>query len=349
MQRSLKERSDDPAGFAVTRLPGTQEAYKAYSAVATNPIASDGERATAARSFAATSLLEQQGAGIPLAQRQILPAADVEHFKTMVNNAATSDDPKARVGLIQTINAQKAMWGDYWPDVVRQLTPSMQPMVRAIAAGADPAAMSRLLSLDPKENPRALLKEQSETKASDLTKALNTEMAPFMATMVGRQRDRDFFDYYNMADKLASLYARDGKDASTAAHDAFTALIGGRYEFRDTYRIPKDAGASADDIQAGVLAAKGRLEQLGAKPAIDDVGGLSNAAKDSFDKFARDGVWVTSPDNAGLNLLYGDKSVKGSDGRPLFLSWGRLAQLGGTSEARASSFAAGLNNQSFTP
>lgn len=531
---SLKERADDPAGFAVTRLPGTQAAYKSYSAALADPTVDDAQRGVAARSFAATTLLEQQGAGIPLNQRQILPAADVERFKTAWANASTSDDPKARVGLINTIKAQEAMWGSYWPDVVRQLTPSVQPIVRAIAAGADTTAMARLLSLDPKENPKALLKEQSETKAKDLTAALNSEMAPFLSTMVGRQKDRDFYDYYNLADRLSALYARDGKDAATAAHDAFNALIGNRYDFRDTYRIPKDAGVPADDVQAGALAAKNMLTAPGSegnlleqararypilknydygyvenfrpnagflehwdpgdkgaaptsensldalrpkelplgkpgleirdpntrpidilgdivshhlidtdptvkaayeklqasltphqqdilkdqydyaqknegetgsfddwksragmpgffrgytfqqwpkefndkaytpeqradldklmgylsrggssgasnpglvvKPAVDDIGGLSDASGDSVSKFRRDGVWVTSPDNGGLNLMYGDKSVKGADGKPLFLSWGRLAQLGGTEKGRAEALQGALQS-----
>lgn len=343
--QSLKERAEDPAGFAVSRLPGTQEAYKAYSSVQANPLSTPGERGVAARSFAATTMLEQQGAGIPLNQRQILPTADVEHIKAAFANASTSDDPKARIGLIGQVQALKATWGDYWPDVVRQLTPSLQPMVRAIAADADPAAMSRLLALDPKENPKAVLKEQSETKASDLTKSLNTEMAPLLQTMVGRQRDRDFFDYYNMADKLAALYVRDGKDAATAAHDAFTALIGKNYDFRDSYRIPKDAGVSADDVQAGALVARQQLEKLGARPAVDDIGGLSNAAADSFSKFRRDGVWVTAPANDGLNLMYGDKSVRGRDGAPLHLTWSQLAALGGSPEARAKAFSGALSDQ----
>jgi hypothetical protein len=347
--RSNKERADDPGGFAVSRLPGTQDAYKSYSTVIGDPTKTDVEKGVAARSFASTTLMEQQGAGIPLASRQILPAADVEHFKTMMSTAATSDDPKARVGLIAQIRSQKAMWGDYWPQVVQQLAPSMQPMVRAIAADADPTAMTRLLSLDPKENPATVLKEQSETKSSDVRKQLNTEMAPLLATMVGRQKDRDFFDYYNLADKLSALYVRDGKDASTAAHDAFTALIGKNYDFRDTYRIPKDPNIAPDDVQAGALAAKTQLEALGAKPAIDDVGGLSDARGASFDAFRRDGVWVTSPDNGGLNLMYGDKSVKDSRGAPLFVSWAKLAQLGGTPEARGAAMKAATEYSVQTP
>jgi hypothetical protein len=257
-----------------------------------------------------------------------------------MTKAATSDDATARVGLIGQIQAEKAKWGDYWPDVVRQLSPSMQPMVRAIAAGADTSAMTRLLSLDPKENPAAVLKEQSETKSSDVRKALNTEMAPLLSTMVGVQKDRDFVDYYNMGEKLAALYVRDGMDASSAAHKAFGDLIGNRYDFRDTYRIPKDSGVAADDVQAGALAAKAQLEALGAKPAVDDVGGPSDAKGASFDAYRRDGVWVTSPDNSGLNLMYGNKSVKDARGAPLQLSWAKLAQMGGSPEARAAAMKA---------
>jgi hypothetical protein len=338
MQRSMKERTDDPAGFAVTRLPGSQEAYKAYAKVASDPQASPAERGVAARSFASTTLLEQQRSGIPNEARQILPQADVERFKAAFDKAANADSPQARVALIAQVQSQRDMWGSYWPDVVRQLTPSMQPMVRAIAAGADTQAMTRLLSLDPKESPAQLLKEQSEIKSRDVRLALNRVMAPLFATMVGRQKDRDFFDYYNLADRLAALYVRDGREANAAAEKAFNDLIGNRYYFRDGYRIPKSKDIEPDDVQAGALAARAQLEKLGAQPSVDDIGGLSDPRGDSFAKMTRDGVWITSPDNSGLNLMYGDKSVRDAYGHPFFLSWGHLAQIGATPEARTAAF-----------
>jgi hypothetical protein len=347
--QSLKERGDDPAGFAVGRLPGTAEAYKAYQSVLGDMTASDGQRAVAARSFAATTLLEQQGAGIPMEVRQILPAADLERVKAAISTAATSDDPNIRTRLVAQIQAQKAMWGDYWPQIARQLTPSMQPIVRAVAAGADPEAMTRLLRLKPNENPAAILKEQSETKAGDMRRALNTEMASFKGTLVGSQRDNDFADYYGLGEKLAALYINDGKDASVAARGAYNALIGNRYDLRDTWRIPKDAGVSADDVQAGALAARGKLEELGARPAVDDLGGLSDARRDSLDKFKRDGVWVTDPNNSGLNLMYGGKFVKDGAGRNLYLSWRQLGELGGTPEARAEAMRAATEFGPGTP
>jgi hypothetical protein len=176
-----------------------------------------------------------------------------------------------------------------------------------------------------------------------VTNALNTEMAPFLGSLVGRQRDRDFGAYYGLGEKLASLYVRDGDDASTAAHKAFNALIGNRYEFRDTWRMPKSAGVSADDVQAGVEDAKLAVRNgaLNIRPAINDIG-LSDNRADSFSKFARDGKWVTSADQSGLNLVYDDNFIRTEDGKPLLLSWQQLVQMSKDHKARVAVTPPGL-------
>ncbi len=345
---SLKERSDDPAGFAVTRLPGSSDAYKAYSTAAANPQATPEQRAAAARSFASTSLLEQGRAGVPALSQAILPKADVDRFNAAMEAATSSDDPKARMRLVGLVQQQKDMWGDYWPQVAAQLTPTMQPMVRAIAAGADPQAMTRLLSIDPKESPAKILKEQNETKFSDLQKELNIEMAPLMATMMPVQRDRDGKTYFDLAEKLGALYARDGKDGTTAARDAWNALIGGRYDLRDTYRIPKSSTVNPNDVQAGALFARNKLTELGAVPPRDVIPGRSNPSEEDMKIVSRDGRWVTSPRNDGLNLFYGDAPVRDGSGQPLFLPWVKLAAIGGTKEARDAATQKYVED-SFTP
>ena len=451
-QAILKERQADPAGYAVNRLPVVQGAWSNLAKVLSDPTAGPDVKQTAARDFATKTLMEQQRVGIPDDAQQLLPKSYLDQLKTSIGNAATSDDPQARVGLIGRIQSEAAIWGDNWPLVMRQLSPDAAPVVRAIAAGADPAAMVRLLNLPKGENPAKILKEQNESKAHDIDTALNDAMAPFMKSLVGRQRDRDYPGYFDMAQKLAALDVRDGKSPSDAANNAFNALVGNRYDFRDTYRIPKSAGVSADDVQAGVVAARSaiaggpqinsnfeaaksdlqltpeeqdlyqrhlknltgpggvdnpdgsrstlfqssfeqdgktynvptvwdgkilkpadamkRAQQEGLdkfpsygsqaeaearygkmhdymekdtgqylqqrkanpladiKPAIADVPGLSDPRADSLTKFARDGVWVTSPDNSGLNLTYGDKFVRRSNGTPLMLTWQQLGELG---------------------
>ncbi len=335
-----KERDEDPAAFTIKYAPAVSDAWGKLTDAMNGGQALDA--AAAARDYAAKTALEQERQGVMPDAVTVTPKYYVDGFKRAIAVAADSDDATKRVALIAQVQREAAMWGEAWPQVMRQLAPETQPIVRAIAAGADTAAMTRLLSLPRNESPAKLLKEQSEGKFSDLTRSLNDEMAPFLRSLVGRQRDRDFSDYYGLAEKLGALYMRDGKQASDAATAAFNALVGNRYEFRDTWRMPKSAGVSGDDVQAGAEEARRTLAQSAApaggnplkiQPAANDMG-LRDVGADSLVKFARDGRWVTSADNGGLNLIYDDKFVRTEDGRPLFLSWQDLARRGGSPASR---------------
>jgi hypothetical protein len=328
IKQSRDALAKDPAAFAIQRLPAVTDAYGAFAAKQADPTASPDDKQAAARDFALKQTIEQQRVGVAPDDVRILPKAYIDNFNKAVTQAAGAEDPNARVALIGRVQQEAALWGNNWPAVMRELAPGTQPMVRAIAAGADPTAMTRLLSLGKDEKPAALLKEQSETKAADVTKAVDGAMAPFFSTLVGRQRDRDFTGYYNLATNLAALYVRDGQSASEAATKAFNDLVGKNYDFRDTYRIPKSSGAAPDDVQAGAQAARLQLGSFNVKPAIDDIGLGAGNAQDSLTKFGRDGKWVTAPDQSGLNLAYGDKFVRTNDGAPLKLTWDQLGKLG---------------------
>jgi len=328
IKASNDERDRDPGAFAVHYLPAARDAWGKLTAALSDPQVGDDDRRSAARDFANKTIMEQQRVGVSPEAQSVVPKSYADGINGQLSTAANSEEPQARVGLIAKVQQEAALWGDAWPQVMRQIAPGAQPLVRAIAAGADPQAMTRLLSLGKDEKPAELLKQQSETKAGDLTKAVDTAMAPFLATMVGRQRDRDFTGYYNLATTLGALYVRDGMSATDAASKAFNDLVGNRYDFRDTYRIPKTSGVSADDVQAGAQAARGKLGDFNVAPAVDDIGLGENNRTDSLTKFGRDGKWVTAPGNDGLNLVYGDKSVRVANGTPLKLTWAELAQIG---------------------
>lgn len=268
-QAIQKSREDDPAQFAIANLPAVTESFQKFSSVANDPTASPEDRQAAARDYAVKTQIEQTRLGIRPEDQRIVPDAYIQRLNSAITNSADAADPKARLNVIAQVQREAETWGDQWPGVMRQLSDKVSPTVRAIAAGADPTAMTRLLSVGKDEAPGKLLKEQNETKFNDVSKALNEEMAPYMRTLVGRQKDRDFTGYYNMGLQLAALNVRDGQSASDAAANAFKSLIGGRYEFRDTYRIPKSANVSADDVQAGVAAAKSELEQGGGKNLLE--------------------------------------------------------------------------------
>ena len=353
--QSNAERAKDPGAFAVRFLPAARDSWNTLATTLANPQATDADRNAAARDFVNKTTMEQQRVGIPADQIRVVPQYYVDSIGKSLSDSATSDDPQKRVGLIGQVQQQAAMWGDAWPQVMRQLAPQTQPLVRAIAAGADPVAMTRLLSLGKDEKPAQLLKEQSEVKADALNKSIDQAMAPFLSSLVGRQRDRDYTGYYNLATQLGALYVRDGKSADDAAAQAFKDLIGSRYEFKDSWRMPKSSGVAVDDVQAGTVAARNiiaeggrtpiparRFSAFGIQPAVDDMTLGETNRSDSLTKFARDGKWVTAPDNSGLNLAYGDKFVRTENGAPLKLSWSDLAKLGGQQRAAITEAGAGV-------
>lgn len=347
-----KEKQSDPAGFASERLPVVAQAQSKLIQTLADPKAKPEDRNAAARNYAEITLAEQDRVGIPRASQRILPKFFVDNLNGELATVADNPDPAARGNLVQKIRDQAAIWGEHWPEVMRQMAPASQPIIRAIAAGADPTAMQRLLSAGS-EKPGQVIKEQNEVKAADIRSKLNDAMAPFKRSMVGQQKERDYDSYYGLGEKLAALYVRDGDDAATASDKAFKALIGNRYDFRDTYRIPKSPGVpAADDIQAGAEAARLLMRQssreaggnpLNLAPAQNDIH-LDDNRLDSFSKYARDGRWVTSYDNSGLNLVYdtigrneglpGTKFIRTADGQPLHLTWAKLAELGGTPASR---------------
>jgi GH24 family phage-related lysozyme (muramidase) len=357
IQHSNKERDDDPAAFALRRLPAAQSAYADFNQVIGDKNATpDDQRAAAAR-FANVTLAEQARVGVPAADRSILTAGQVAAIGGAINTAATSDDPVARQNVIPLIKQQADRWGNNWPQVAQQILPNAAPIVKAIAAGADPDAMLRVLSIPKGENPVQIIKEQNEVTARNMHSALNLAMAPFLNSMVGLQKDRDYKGYFDVAEKLAALYVRDGKGAEEAAQSAFDNIVGKRYTFADTYRIPKSPTINADDVQRGAYEARQSILRGDGDPAsplahlqpqVNDIGVTDNEA-DSRSNYARNGVFVTSPKNDGLNIAYNRTFLKDADGKPVLLTWEQLQKMGGTKEARGSEASRALLGSAQTP
>lgn len=427
----------------------------------------------AAARYAGVTLAEQARVGVPPESRAILTSGQVQSIGGAINAAATSDDPQARQNVIPLIKREAALWGNNWPQVAQQILPNAAPIVKAIAAGADPDAMLRVLSIPKGEDPTKILKEQNEVTSRNMISALNVAMAPFKNSMVGLQLDRDYKGYFDVATKLAALYVRDGKGAEEAAQSAFDNIVGKRYTFADTYRIPKSPSINPEDVQRGAYEARqdilrgssaestpaenfehnreyvkrgavayetpldtqqeaafrdwvaknkvpfdpnskgpqdydmrgfwkglqdgdehakstvdpndgklhypdywktpyhetfsnesqwandkaphwtadDKLVTPDGKVVFDDRArnanpfqkiqlqvndlGLSDNEADSHSNYYRNGVFVTSPKNDGLNVAYNHTFLKDASGKPILLTWDQLQQMGGTKAARS--------------
>lgn len=364
-----KERDDDPAAFAIRRLPEAQSAFRQLNDVMADQTAGPQARQYAARQFAEVTLAAQARAGVAPENRAILTADQVARISGAIGRAATADDPAQRQAVQPLINAQKDLWGSYWPQIVPQIAPpGAAPLVKAIAGGADPGAMQRLLDIPKGESPAKILKEQNEVSARNLSASLNIAFAPFLASMVGFQKDRDYSGYMSLGNELAALYVRDGKSEKDAAAQAFDDLIGKRYEFRDSYRIPKSPDVNPDDVQRGAYVAMQDIKRVRNGDTASPFGdlalarnnmGVSDSEADTRNGIAHDGRFVTAPGNDGLNIVVagrdesgrpaGERLIKNSKGQPILLTWDQLQAMGGTQEARDAAFSRDLAGRGETP
>jgi hypothetical protein len=299
-----KERDADPANYAITRIPAVGAAFKNFSDVHSDPTASIEAKSLAARDYINKTTDRQIAAGVAPEDVKIVPARYVDNLDKTFTSVATSEDGKARQGLIARVLAEKQMWGDAWPRLVNQLPDTTQPAVRAIAAGADPVAMARILALNPKESPVAILKEQDEVTARNMTKAVNSSLGAWRGTLVGPQQDAFYTGYNGLVQKLAAIYVRDGQSAETAADSAYKSVVGDRYDIRDSWRAPKDPHVDIDAVQRGTQVARDQLAR-------------GNSFSDNFDQANKD-LGLTPQEQAlykyHLANLKGESGIDNPDG-----------------------------------
>jgi hypothetical protein len=262
ISQNRAERDKDPAAFVVARTQSGQEAWQQFQQLTSDPKASAGMKTAYAQMFASKLLAEQERIGVAPQARTLLPEWYATPIRDKIAATATATDPKDRAGTIPMITAQKELWGSYWGDVAPQISPpNAAPLVKAIAAGMEPAAAQRILEIPKGESPTKILKEQNEVTAKNLSSSLNLAFQPLLSSMVGIQKERDYSGLLNLGTELAALYVRDGRSEKDAAQNAFDDIIGKRYTFADTYRIPKGPGIDAAAVQRGVYEATQEIQR----------------------------------------------------------------------------------------
>ena len=333
VRKELDPREGDPAQFAITRIPSAQEAWGNLSRAMTDAQASPVAKQQAARTFADITTLEQQKAGVAATDIRILPKGYVE---TLKGRLESPQEAGGTANVVKQLRAEAALWGDAWPRVYRQIAGEVGPLVRVIGSGV-PDTPARILTELAPQKVGDILKDQSVEKANQIKKDVLEAFTPFLKSMAGNEGGLAVFnDFRGQAEKLSAYYIVGGMSSADASKKAFKELIGDRYEFRDSWRMPKGLAQAPDEIQRGTVQAMRDLEAIGIAPPADNVGGLSAdyLVKAKADAIRRDGKWITAPDESGLALVYNDEAVRGSNGKPLILSWSQLGDIGQRAAAR---------------
>jgi hypothetical protein len=226
----------------IAQSPAVAESRGALNAVLSDPNGDPAVRAAAVRDYVAKQTIEQQRLA-PGAPVRIVPNAYIDDLNRAFGATAV---PGASLTLLGQVEAERQRWGDAW---LRQLDKTAEPVVRVISKpGVNPAAAQQLAELAPISF-ETIAKDHSDEKRAAIRREVLSAIMPLAATYDGQADGRRAFDdYRGQAEKLAARYVTRGMDTRAAAVRAYAELVLHSYDMRDTFRVPKTAGVSADDI-----------------------------------------------------------------------------------------------------
>ncbi|QBF27154.1 hypothetical protein EXN22_16185 [Pseudomonas tructae] len=328
----LKEQQQDPAGYAArysapvrqalanAQQAGTPEAYKAY---------------------ADATIAEQSRLGVQAPK--LLPDASADQIAASFNSQVAGGENAATL-----IEQQQAQWGSNFPLIAQQLGKKLPQEAQVIATGL-PKDLSERMASVANLSEEDLKKGLGKGVATNVSAAVQTAMAPFAKSLQGQAGGIETFNtMYNAAYKAALSYARQGGDPQKAAQKVVNGMVNDKYEFFDTYRVPKALNTAA--VKRG---AERALELIDA----DDLAllpGLRGVPADVNLEQLREAVvaggqWVPNNDESGLSLTLNGYRLLGKDGKPITKTWDELTTEGLASPASNASNigrvrALGINN-----
>lgn len=336
-----KERAQDPALSVLRNSPQVQSAYKAF----VDRLASGQDEAAGAQAYATATLAEQQR--LEVSNPQVLT-------KDMVDQIAKrfAAPPANGENVSSVMSGMVEQWGRYWPQVGAQLKGKVPPEATVIGLGVTPEAES-ILAEASKLKPEQLRQGIAEPDVKDLRERVRKDLEPLQRSLAWQGGGVETYDNYaDSAEKIAVMLMQKGMKPKDASAKAVESIAGFKYQFEDTWRVPKTAlggTSTVNALRAGALASQydigSNKPELGEKvelavPRAPAGVRPADAEAQWRDTIRANGFWVTSPGDGGLTLYVksglGAQPVLNSAGQPVRRSWSDLAYVGNS--VRAATF-----------
>jgi len=314
-RRALEQ---DPVGVLLGRDPRVREAFQAIGT---------GEDPQAVRTYVETVRGAQDALGI--LKPRLLPESVADQMAAQL--AFNPEKPGSRAARL----AQLAQtWGPAWSDVLREVAPKLDG-IGQILPFVSPTTAIRLDVLSAQRE--AVMKTLEATGAKrDLSAALAEELEPLNESFppgVIADGPVVWEQYYQAAELLAADLIRGGTSPARAAETAVEQLLGERYEFVDSLRIPRVSSDGqpivARNVVRGTHVVRDALARNGTfliRPTPFQT--EEEAQEDRRAQIRADGFWVTNQDESGAYLALPDGIVLGADGQPIERTWAELETLG---------------------
>lgn len=318
----MARRKTDPASAVRDAFPRVAEAW---GQVAQNPEDPGHLRVAIKRTMAA-----QESLGIPADQRKPLPQ--------QVATAVAGDIRGAPADkAAQKLKEYAAQYGENWPTVFRQISRNLD------------ANTMWAVTLDD-HNKAAILLETSRIAGSDgkagsgipaLRKALGVTASGDKSIAAIVAADSDVRDLsaamarrggggstsVTIGDAIETLalgiMQRNGASMTDATEQAKKALVNDKYNFARVNGVPfvTPKAVDADTAERGARKLQAELRADGIDLPAADPGAITDDTRAQYlSAVKRNGYWVTTPGNKGLELWANDAPVT-RYGRPIRATW----------------------------
>lgn len=306
-----KQQQDDPAAYVARYSPTVRESFAAAQQAGTPE---------AYQAYADSTIAEQRRLGVQ--SPKLLPDAAADQIAASFNSQVAGGENAATL-----IEQQQAQWGSNFPLIAQQLGKKLPPEAQVIATGLPKDVAERMASV-ANISDADLKKGLDKGVATDVASAIATKMRPFSQSLQGQAGGLSTYNtMYDAATKAALSYARQGMKPDKAAERVVSAMVGDKYDFFDTYRVPKSLNTAAVSKGAERALAAIKAEDLAILPGLRGVPESVNAEQ-LRQAVVDGGQWVPNNDESGLSLTLNGYRLLGKDGRPITKTWDELTTEG---------------------
>jgi hypothetical protein len=294
VQRRNQSLADDPAAY-VNNAPPVQRAWQTID----SKTGAGTERAIAA------SLAEQERLGVPEEYRSALTK---DQASMIAHKFMTTDPAQADIGAV--LARAEQTYGIYWPRVMGDLRKAGLPSDFMILGAMDTPAqtgaradMQRMLQFtSPKGGAKQLDKLTDPEAKKEIDQSLDTTLSSFRDTtrFNGSEGATLYTEVHDSVRDLAYWYSYQGQTASRAIQSAYDGVIGAKYDFDGTMRVPAGQLDAVHDATRSIIE--------GLKPAdFGNIPGNPNLTPEQragiYSNALRNGAWVNNQDDTGLVLM----------------------------------------------
>jgi hypothetical protein len=307
----MKQQQTDPAAYVAKYSPVVQRAYSAAQEAGTPE---------AYQAYAMTTVAEQQRLGVQ--QPKLLPDAAADQLAATFNSQVGSGESAATM-----IEQQQQLWGKDFPAVLQQVGNKLPAEAQVIATGLPKDVAERMASVASIKDADLNAGLQKGQK-DQIVQSVQSEMSSFAESLQGQSGGINTYStMYRAALRTATSYVLQGDSPADAAKRVVGGMVNDKYDFFETYRVPKTLDTQAVHRGATDSMRQIKPDELMPLPGFAGVTEEQNL-KQLHSALQSSGQWVPNDDESGLSLTLNGYRVRGKDGQPITRTWSDLQQKG---------------------